>query len=67
MTSHEMVQGWGPMMRETVMTRRMPPGQIDDEIGQWLDVHHITAAEQATLVHWIDAGSPMDGEVDPLA
>ncbi len=66
MTSHEMVQGWGPMMRETVMTKRMPPGQIDNEIGQWMDVHHLTVEEQATLLHWIDAGSPVDGDLDPL-
>ena len=66
MTSHAMVQGWGSMMRETVLNKRMPPGQIDNEIGQWLDVHHITVKEQATLVHWIDAGSPMDGDLDPL-
>jgi len=66
MNSHKMVQGWGEMMRETVLTQRMPPGQIDREIGDWADVHEITLDEQTTLIHWIDAGAPRDGDTDPL-
>ncbi len=27
------VQGWSPMIREVVMTKRMPPGQIDNKSG----------------------------------
>ena len=66
MNSYRQVRGWGSMMREVVMTKRMPPGQIDDEIGEWLDVHDITPEEQSTLVHWLDAGAPRDGSEDAL-
>ena len=66
MSSHETVQGWGSMIHETVLTKRMPPGQIDSEFGTWADVHFITAEEQSTLLHWIDAGAPQDGDHDPL-
>ncbi|MDO8271091.1 MAG: redoxin domain-containing protein [Gammaproteobacteria bacterium] len=67
MTSHRMLQGWSPMIREVLLTRRMPPGQIDMEIGEWADVHQITDDEIALLVHWIDSGAPMSGDQDPLA
>ena len=30
MNSYAMVKGWGAMIRETILTLRMPPGQIDD-------------------------------------
>ena len=67
MSSHQMIQGWAPMIRETVMTKRMPPGQIDNfNLDNFVDVHHITPQEQATLIHWIDAGAPMNGKSDPL-
>ena len=55
------------MMRETILTKRMPPGQIDPEIGEFVDVHQITPEEQTTLLHWIDGGAEMSGTEDPLA
>jgi hypothetical protein len=68
MDSHQMVSGWSPMMRETLLTMRMPPAQIDNVfVDKFVDLHFITDAEKAVLVKWIDAGSPVDGEIDPLA
>jgi thiol-disulfide isomerase/thioredoxin len=67
MASHLDVQGWSMMMRETILTKRMPPGQIDPEVGQFVDVHHITPQEQTTLIHWIDTGAQTTGDEDPLA
>lgn len=69
MTNHAMVRGWAPMMREVVMTRRMPPGQIDGHVGRPIsDVAGLSIADQQKLIHWIDAGAPMDAEEkDPLA
>ena len=67
MSNHTLIRGWSPMMREVVMTRRMPPGQIDPHVGLPIDgVAGLTIEEQQKLVHWIDAGSPQDGEQDPL-
>ena len=65
--NHQMLQGWSPMIREVVMTKRMPPGQIDPHVGNIIDMTNLTTAEQQTLIHWIDAGSPRDGATDPLA
>lgn len=67
MGSHQMVSGWSQMMRETLLTLRMPPGQIDDTyLDGFVDVHSISDSEKRTLVRWIDSGAAMDGPVDPL-
>jgi hypothetical protein len=67
MSSHAMVRGWSPMMREVVMTRRMPPGQIDGHVGKKIaQVAGLTVIEKQKLIHWIDAGAPMGEGVDPL-
>lgn len=68
MSSHQMVQGWSPMIRETLITKRMPPGQIDVEYtNDFHGVNHITVEETQKLVHWIDSGAKNEGNTDPLA
>lgn len=67
MSSHAMVRGWSPMMREVVMTRRMPPGQIDNHVGKsFQDIAGLTVTEKQKLIQWIDQGAPKDGTSDPL-
>jgi hypothetical protein len=59
MSSHAMVMGWSPMMKEVVMTKRMPPGQIDPHVGMPIkDVAGLTIEEKQKLIQWIDQGSP---------
>ena len=67
MDSYSMIRGWSPMIREVVMTKRMPPGQIDPHIGSFENDMLLTDSEQQTLMHWIEAGAPRDGTTDPLA
>jgi hypothetical protein len=68
MSSHNMILGWSKMMREVVMTRRMPPGQIDPHVGRPIqDMTALSTEEKQMLVHWIDEGAPIDGDEDPLA
>ncbi len=66
MDSHTMVQGWSPMIREVLMTKRMPPGQIDGHIGEFINDRLITDEEVRSIIAWADAGAPKDGELDPL-
>lgn len=65
--SHTMVMGWSPMIREVIMTKRMPPGQVDPHIGDFENDMVLADADAQKLLHWIQAGSPMDGNRDPLA
>jgi len=65
--SHVMVRGWSPMIREVVMTKRMPPGQIDPHVGDFVNSMVLPDEQAQQLVHWIEAGAPMDSGTDPLA
>jgi len=68
MNNHQMIQGWSPMIRETLITKRMPPGQIDSEYADsFHGVNHITVEETQKLVSWIDNGSVNNDSSDPLA
>lgn len=66
--SHLMLQGWSPMIREVLLTRRMPPTQVDPNIGHFSNARYIPEEDLQKLVHWIDAGAPKGLAVsDPLA
>ena len=70
MDSSLAVQGWSPMIREVVMTKRMPPGQIDNKVGHKIkNEMNLTDLEMQKLVRWVSAGSPVDvnGGIDPLS
>lgn len=68
MNSHMMVQGWSPMMKEVIVTKRMPPAQVDPSINHFANARYMDAGELQTLIHWIDAGAPRgNAEVDPLS
>ncbi|MDO8908480.1 MAG: redoxin domain-containing protein [Pseudohongiella sp.] len=58
MNSHMMIQGWSPMIREVIMTGRMPPMQIDPTIREFTNSGNLPVEERQKLVHWINAGSP---------
>jgi len=59
--------GWSPMVREVLLNKRMPPMQVDPEIGGSANAHEISAAEKQKLLHWMAAGAPKgDAAIDPL-
>lgn len=66
MDSHLVIQGWAPMIKEVVMTKRMPPGQIDPHIGNVKITRNLSADQIQKLVHWIDTGAVKDNAPDPL-
>jgi mono/diheme cytochrome c family protein len=46
MDSHAMAQGWSPMIREVLMTKRMPPGQIDPHVGNFRNNYVLSTDDQ---------------------
>lgn len=66
MTSHAMVQGFSPMIRETILTKRMPPWHADPQVGEFNHDISLSIDEQRTLVNWIDAGAQRGNGPDPL-
>jgi len=66
MDSHTMIQGWSPMIREVLMTKRMPPGQIDSHVGEFINSRLLSEAEVQKVIHWIEAGASNNDDNDPL-
>jgi peroxiredoxin len=67
MNSYEIVRGFSPMIREVLMTKRMPPAQVDPHVNHFQNANYISNAELQTLVRWVDAGSPRgNAKQDPL-
>ena len=67
MDSHLMLQGWSPMIREVLLTKRMPPTQVDPYVGHFSNARYMSDLDLQRLVHWIDAGAPRGGaDADPL-
>jgi len=58
MFSHEKVRRWSEMIREVLVTRRMPPWQADPHVGKFGNDFSLSTADTRALVQWIDAGSP---------
>ena len=67
MSSHQMVMGFSPMIREVLRTKRMPPWHADPHIGVWKNDISLTNQQLQTLISWIDAGAPRGDGPDPLA
>jgi peroxiredoxin len=67
MNSYAVVQGFSPMIREVIRTRRMPPWHADPHVGTFEGARSLTKEQTQTLVHWIEAGSPRGDGPDPLA
>ncbi|BBM85984.1 redoxin domain-containing protein [Candidatus Uabimicrobium amorphum] len=66
MTSYKKIKGWSEMIKEVVLTKRMPPWTADAHYGKFSNDTSLSVQEMRTLVHWINSGSPVDGNEDPL-
>jgi hypothetical protein len=66
MSEYRMIQGFAPMIREVIRTKRMPPWHADPTIGKWKHDAGISDADTQTLISWIEAGAPRGEGEDPL-
>jgi peroxiredoxin len=67
MDNYDTVRGWSAMMREVIMTRRMPPWHADPQYGDFTPDRSLSIEQMRALVHWIDDGAPRGEGPDPLA
>ena len=67
MTDYRMLQAFAPAIKEAVTSLHMPPGQINRKYADVI-VNHRTLSdlEMDTIVEWINAGAPVEGDRDPL-
>lgn len=66
MTSHAMVQGFSPMIREVILTKRMPPWHADPKVNAFKHDMGLSQEQAQTIVQWIDEGAKQNGAQDPL-
>jgi hypothetical protein len=67
MNSYDIVRGFSPMIKEVLLTKRMPPAQVDPHVSRFENANYISNSELQTLVHWIDAGAPRGkSKQDPM-
>jgi len=67
MSNYQVVQAFAPAIKEAIVSKRMPPGQINPKYRDTI-INHRTLSddEMKTLVDWVDAGAPVEGDNDPL-
>lgn len=67
MTNHAVVREYAPLMKDEILTRRMPPWHADRNPQSYSNDGMLSGEEMALLVDWIDRGAPRDEGMDPLA
>ena len=67
MNSHKKVLGFSYMIREVLLTKRMPPWHADPEIGHFSNDVSLSPEEKSLLLTWIEAGAKRGSDTDPLA
>lgn len=66
MNGHDILLTKAQLMRENVVEALMPPWHADPAHQRFANDFSLTPEQQATLVDWIDAGSPRGDGPDPL-
>lgn len=66
MSEYAMIKGYGPMIREVLRTKRMPPWHADPDIGHWDNDVSLSDDDKKTLITWINAGAQRGDGEDPL-
>lgn len=67
MTNHTIVEAYAPLMKDEILSRRMPPWHADRKPQAYANNGMLEPEELALLVDWIDHGAPRGNGPDPLA
>ena len=66
MDGYKRVKGWGPMIREVVRPKRMPPWHADPAYGRFQEDNSLSAEEEKILIGWVEQGFARGQGNDPL-
>jgi len=64
LTNYDEVRKHSAMIEEVVDNRRMPPWHADPRHGEFSNDRSLTAKERATLLAWIEQGTPLGDPKD---
>jgi hypothetical protein len=66
MTDYNTILGWSSMMKEVLISKRMPPWKADPYIGEFENSFAIEDSNVRKIIQWIDGGMSYGNGVDPL-
>jgi len=67
MTDYNTVLGWSSMMKEVLISKRMPPWKADPNIGEFENSFAIDDSNVRKIIKWIDEGLTYGEGIDPLS
>lgn len=67
MRDHKTISGWSSMMKQVLLSKRMPPWKADPEIGDFSNSFYMEDSNARKIVRWIDQGLKYGSGPDPLA
>jgi peroxiredoxin len=62
--TYEQARRWAAAIREVVEDRRMPPWHADPRYGHFSNDRGLTARQRATLLAWVEQGTPLGNPRD---
>ncbi len=67
MNDYNTVLGWSSMMKEVLISKRMPPWKADPNIGEFENSFAIEDSNVRKIINWIDQGLYYGDGFDPLS
>lgn len=61
---YKQVRGWAAMIKEVIRTNRMPPWELDPNVGQFQNNRSLTDQEIRLITKWVDSGM-LEGQPQP--
>lgn len=65
-SDYESIKSWAAMIKDTVLTKRMPPWGFDPHYGNYKNDLSLMPEQIRTLISWINSGSPRGPGPDRL-
>jgi peroxiredoxin len=66
-SSYQRAKGWSEMIREVILSKRMPPWHAHPHHGVFHNDRSLSTEEAQVLLQWIEQGAPRGEGDDPLA
>lgn len=66
MTDYQTIAGWSSMIKEVLISKRMPPWKADPEIGSFSNSFAMPDSNARKIINWIDEGLDPGKGADPL-
>ncbi|MBV1924459.1 MAG: redoxin domain-containing protein, partial [Flavobacteriaceae bacterium] len=66
MSNYNMVNGWSSMMKEVLLSKRMPPWNADPEVGDFKNSLLVSDSNVRKIIRWIDEGREFGEGIDTL-